>query len=139
MAYEGFATMSVQVDGGVAVVTIDHPPINLLDLAMIQDLDRLGRQLAADDAVRAAGRRRRWSEASAICWSACARADRSRHRLGHAWVHGGVKPQMKHRTAATAPPMNTEPPRPTLLSGHLRVVCMIQKAQLERRPDDADS
>jgi len=54
MAYEGYATLSVGVDAGVASVTIDHPPINLLDLAMIQDLDRLGRELAADEAVRVA-------------------------------------------------------------------------------------
>jgi enoyl-CoA hydratase/carnithine racemase len=54
MAYEGYATLSVGVDAGVASVTIDHPPINLLDLAMIQDLDRLGRELATDEAVRVA-------------------------------------------------------------------------------------
>lgn len=52
MAYEGYATLSAQLDRGVALVTIDNPPINLLDLAMIRDLDRLGRELAADDAVR---------------------------------------------------------------------------------------
>ena len=54
MSYDGYATMSVTVDDGVAWVTIDHPPINLLDLAMIQDLDRIGRQLESDDAVRVA-------------------------------------------------------------------------------------
>src|SRR5258707_3370974 len=54
MAYEGYATLSAQVDRGVARVTIDNPPVNLLDLAMIRDLDRLGRELAADDAVRVA-------------------------------------------------------------------------------------
>ncbi len=54
MAYDGYATLSVAVDRGVARVTIDHPPINLLDLAMIQDLDRIGRELTADDAVRVA-------------------------------------------------------------------------------------
>src|SRR5262245_34913873 len=54
MSYEGFSTLSVSIDRGVAWVTIDHPPINLLDLPMIQDLDRVGRQLEADDAVRVA-------------------------------------------------------------------------------------
>jgi len=54
MPYEGYATLRVEVDGGVGFVTIDHPPINLLDLAMIQDLDRLGRELAADAATRVA-------------------------------------------------------------------------------------
>ena len=54
MSYDGYATLTVAVDRGVASVTIDHPPINLLDLAMIQDLDRVGRELEADDAVRVA-------------------------------------------------------------------------------------
>ena len=36
----------------VAFVTIDHPPINLLDLPLIQDLDRLGREIETDDTVR---------------------------------------------------------------------------------------
>jgi len=52
MAYEGLATVAVTVESGVATATFDHPPINLLDMAMIQDLDRLGRELAEDDAVR---------------------------------------------------------------------------------------
>jgi enoyl-CoA hydratase/carnithine racemase len=52
MAYDGYRTLSVAVEGGVARVTIDHPPINLLDLAMIQDLDRVGRELEADETVR---------------------------------------------------------------------------------------
>lgn len=52
MSYDGYRTLSVTVDGGVARITIDHPPINLLDLAMIQDLDRVGRELEADGAVR---------------------------------------------------------------------------------------
>jgi len=54
MAYANYATLSVDVDAGVATVTIDHPPINLLDRAMIQDLDRLGREVSADDALRVA-------------------------------------------------------------------------------------
>src|SRR5689334_5546956 len=52
MAYEGFATLAVTVEGAVATATFDHPPINLLDAAMIRDLDQLGRELAEDDAVR---------------------------------------------------------------------------------------
>jgi enoyl-CoA hydratase/carnithine racemase len=54
MPYEGYATLRIEVDAGVAFVTIDHPPINLLDLAMIQDLDRLGRELTADAGTRVA-------------------------------------------------------------------------------------
>lgn len=47
-----FSTLRVAVDGGVARVTLDHPPINLFDIPLMTDLDRLGRALEADDAVR---------------------------------------------------------------------------------------
>jgi enoyl-CoA hydratase/carnithine racemase len=53
MAYDGYECLRIRVERGVAFVTIDHPPINLLDVPMIRDLDRVGRELAADDAVRA--------------------------------------------------------------------------------------
>jgi enoyl-CoA hydratase/carnithine racemase len=52
MTYDGYQALRIQVDGGVAFVTIDHPPINLLDLALIQELDRAGRALESDPAVR---------------------------------------------------------------------------------------
>jgi enoyl-CoA hydratase/carnithine racemase len=47
-----YASLRVAVAGGVARVTIEHPPLNLLDATMLDDLDRAGRALAADDAVR---------------------------------------------------------------------------------------
>jgi enoyl-CoA hydratase/carnithine racemase len=50
--HSGYTALRVQVDRGVAFVTIDHPPINLLDLVLIQELDRLGRELEVDDDVR---------------------------------------------------------------------------------------
>lgn len=52
MAYAGYTGLRVRVDGGVAWVTIDHPPLNLFDLPLMQDMDRLGRELEADGAVR---------------------------------------------------------------------------------------
>jgi enoyl-CoA hydratase/carnithine racemase len=52
MAYDGYACLRIHVDRGVAWVTIDHPPINLFDLALIQDIDRVGLELEADPAVR---------------------------------------------------------------------------------------
>jgi enoyl-CoA hydratase/carnithine racemase len=52
MAYAGYACLRVAVDRGVAFVTIDHPPINLFDLALIGEMDRVGRELEADDDVR---------------------------------------------------------------------------------------
>jgi enoyl-CoA hydratase/carnithine racemase len=48
-----YETLRLAVRDGVATVTIDHPPINLMDLAMIADLARLGDALAAHTGVRA--------------------------------------------------------------------------------------
>lgn len=52
MLYEGYTCLRIRVDRGVAFVTIDHPPINLLDLVLIQEMDRVGRELESDDDVR---------------------------------------------------------------------------------------
>jgi enoyl-CoA hydratase/carnithine racemase len=53
MPYEGYACLRVRRDRGVAWVAIDHPPINLFDLPLITEMDRVGRELEADDDVRA--------------------------------------------------------------------------------------
>jgi enoyl-CoA hydratase/carnithine racemase len=50
--FEGYTALRVRVDGGVAFATIDHPPINLFDAALIVDLDRFGREVEADSEVR---------------------------------------------------------------------------------------
>ncbi len=52
MAYDGYDGLRVRCEQGVAFVTVDHPPINLFDLTLMRDLDRVGRELEADDAVR---------------------------------------------------------------------------------------
>lgn len=44
--------LSVSLDGGVAMVTIDNPPINLFDLGLYLGMARLAEELAHDDAVR---------------------------------------------------------------------------------------
>jgi enoyl-CoA hydratase/carnithine racemase len=49
-----YKTLRVTIDGGVAFVTIDNPPINLLDVDMFEDLDRLGIALQEDSSVRVA-------------------------------------------------------------------------------------
>lgn len=54
MAYDGYQCLKIRVDRGVAFVTIDHPPINLLDAALIADLDRVERELESDRDVRVA-------------------------------------------------------------------------------------
>jgi enoyl-CoA hydratase/carnithine racemase len=51
MAYE-HETLRVVVADGVAQVTIDHPPLNLLDLQLMVDLAGCGEALADDDEVR---------------------------------------------------------------------------------------
>ncbi len=52
MAYPDYKCLRVEVDGGVAHVTIDHPPINLFDAELLGDMARVGVELEADTAVR---------------------------------------------------------------------------------------
>jgi enoyl-CoA hydratase/carnithine racemase len=52
MRYENFKTLKVATDKGVAFATIDHGELNLLDMDMVMDLDRLGREVESDDAVK---------------------------------------------------------------------------------------
>jgi enoyl-CoA hydratase/carnithine racemase len=52
MAYAEYQALRIRVDKGIARATMDHPPINLLDLALILELDRFGREVEADRSVR---------------------------------------------------------------------------------------
>ena len=52
MTDDGYAALRMTIGGGIARVTIDHPPLNLLDATLLEDLDAAGRALAADDDVR---------------------------------------------------------------------------------------
>jgi enoyl-CoA hydratase/carnithine racemase len=54
MGYDGFSCLRVEVERGVAQITIDHPPINLFDAALIGEMFRVGQELERDDAVRVA-------------------------------------------------------------------------------------
>lgn len=49
---EGYEALRLRVEGGVARVVIDHPPLNLFDAVLIGEMDRAGRRLAGDPAVR---------------------------------------------------------------------------------------
>lgn len=49
----GYTCLRVEAEGGVVVATIDHPPMNLLDLPLMLDLDRIGRELEDDTSARA--------------------------------------------------------------------------------------
>ena len=51
MGYEDFHLLRVEVAGRVCRVTIDNPPINLLDVPLMIELDRLGQAVAADPDV----------------------------------------------------------------------------------------
>jgi enoyl-CoA hydratase/carnithine racemase len=48
----GYECLRIRVESGVAWVTIDHPPVNLFDLALIGEVIRLGGQVADDPDVR---------------------------------------------------------------------------------------
>lgn len=52
MAYEDYTLLKIAVAEGVCRVTIDNPPINLADLALIIETDRMAQEVAADDDVR---------------------------------------------------------------------------------------
>jgi enoyl-CoA hydratase/carnithine racemase len=49
---DAYDTLRIRRDAGVARVTIDHPPINLFDAALMRDLMRAGTALEADPDVR---------------------------------------------------------------------------------------
>ena len=52
MAFEGYKLLNIKLDRGVAFVTIDNPPINLFDVPLMLEMDRVGRELEANDDVR---------------------------------------------------------------------------------------
>jgi len=52
--YSDYKCFRFAFDSGVAFVSIDHPPINLLDEVLSQEFDKLGKELEADESVRVA-------------------------------------------------------------------------------------
>src|ERR1700747_3414498 len=52
MGYSDYKCFRFRFDSGVAFVSIDHPPINLLDEVLSQEFDKLGKELEADQSVR---------------------------------------------------------------------------------------
>ncbi len=52
MAYDAYPGLKIRIARGVAFVVIDHPPINLFDVALMQEIDGFGREVEADDSVR---------------------------------------------------------------------------------------
>jgi enoyl-CoA hydratase/carnithine racemase len=52
MAYADYQLIRIAVRDGVCRATIDNPPINLLDVPLLTEIDRLTREVAPDDEVR---------------------------------------------------------------------------------------
>src|ERR1700761_9088636 len=52
MGYSDYKCFKVEVDSGVAFVSINHPPINLLDEVLSQEFDKIGRELETDESIR---------------------------------------------------------------------------------------
>ena len=52
MAYDDYRLLRITLDAGICRATIDHPPINLLDVPLITEIGRLARELSSDDDVR---------------------------------------------------------------------------------------
>jgi enoyl-CoA hydratase/carnithine racemase len=50
--YGDYKCFQFRFDSGVAFISIDHPPINLLDEVLSQEFDQLGRELETDESVR---------------------------------------------------------------------------------------
>jgi len=52
MKYDRFKFLKVRINQGVAFVTIDNPPMNLLNMQLIGEFGRLQKRIAKDDEVR---------------------------------------------------------------------------------------
>ncbi|MHA1941555.1 MAG: enoyl-CoA hydratase/isomerase family protein [Promethearchaeota archaeon] len=52
MEYKDYKVWKIEVKNGVAWVTIDNPPVNLINAAFMEDLDRFFTQVKSDDDIR---------------------------------------------------------------------------------------
>ncbi len=52
MKYTRFKFLKIRIDQGVAFVTIDNPPMNLLNMELVGEFSRLQRKVAKDDDVK---------------------------------------------------------------------------------------
>ena len=52
MPYENYDCLTIRIDRGVVFATIDHPPINLFDIPLMQDMNRIGMEVEADDSAK---------------------------------------------------------------------------------------
>src|ERR1700742_326953 len=52
MAYDDYQLIRVTVEGGVCRATINHPPLNLLDVPLIGEIGALTQEIGSDEDVR---------------------------------------------------------------------------------------
>jgi enoyl-CoA hydratase/carnithine racemase len=52
MPYDDFTLLSVRIEAGICRATIDNPPINLFDVSLMVELDRLSREVETDPDIR---------------------------------------------------------------------------------------
>lgn len=52
MAYDQYQCLKFRSEAGVLWVTIDHPPVNLFDIVLMQEMTRAGAEIAHDDSIR---------------------------------------------------------------------------------------
>jgi enoyl-CoA hydratase/carnithine racemase len=48
-----FETLSVQIENGVALITLDRPPVNAISMSMLCELEQLLQQIDGDESARA--------------------------------------------------------------------------------------
>ncbi|MBC2717880.1 MAG: enoyl-CoA hydratase/isomerase family protein [Desulfobacteraceae bacterium] len=52
MQYVNYKCLKVDINKNVAFITIDNPPINLFDMALMLEVDRVGKEIESDDNVK---------------------------------------------------------------------------------------
>ena len=52
MEYKNYKVFKIKVQGGVAWVTIDNPPVNLINMLFLEDMERFFTEVKSDDNVR---------------------------------------------------------------------------------------
>lgn len=52
MAYENYTTFKATKDGAVLTITFDNPPVNVQDIPMLDDLNRLAETLEGDRTIK---------------------------------------------------------------------------------------
>lgn len=52
MSYKNYKLLKIRVNRGVAFVTIDNPPVNLITIELVMELDMFAKEVANDEKVR---------------------------------------------------------------------------------------